>query len=328
VTENLSDISKKRILFYRDFTAFSGGHLKVRDYFNHLELMPEFIPSIYFSPNTLFDQNNPWLSDQDKFQSYWTLENVDYLFLAGLDWLILDEHQRECPPIPVINLIQHVRHANPRDQRYQFLSCPAVRICVSQEVADAIRNTGRVNGPIYVIPCGIDFDLLPTPNRYNDKENTVLVAGLKNPSLALSVASHLEASGLPTRVLTEPLPRNDYLREVDKHKLVVLLPDTTEGFYLPALEAMWLGSLVICPDAVGNRSFCTHKVNCYRPDNEANAIVNDVIHANNLGTVERNSILALAHDTVLRHSIQLERERFQRIMALLLTHNEGLIGQE
>ena len=49
-----------------------------------------------------------------------------------------------------------------------------------------------------------------------------------------------------------------------------------EGFYLPALEAMALGSLVICPDCIGNRSFCLPGRNCFRPNYDLNSVIDSV----------------------------------------------------
>ena len=47
--------------------------------------------------------------------------------------------------------------------------------------------------------------------------------------------------------------------------MTLFLPNETEGFYLPALEGMALGTIVVCPDCVGNRSFCLPQVNAFRP---------------------------------------------------------------
>ena len=80
----------------------------------------------------------------------WSAERADMLFLGGMDWAVLSEAQRRSPPKPVINLIQHVRHANPNESLYQYLSYRAIRICVSAPVADALTATGRVNGPLSV----------------------------------------------------------------------------------------------------------------------------------------------------------------------------------
>ena len=56
-------------------------------------------------------------------------------------------------------------------------------------------------------------------------------------------------------------------------RVTVLVPNPKEGFYLPAVEAMAAGTLVVCPDCVGNRAFCLDEVNCLRPAREEDAIV-------------------------------------------------------
>jgi glycosyltransferase involved in cell wall biosynthesis len=47
------------------------------------------------------------------------------------------------------------------------------------------------------------------------------------------------------------------LNWINQAKITVFLPyRDIEGFYMPALEGMALGTLVVCPDCIGNRSFC------------------------------------------------------------------------
>ena len=77
--------------------------------------------------------------------------SADVLFLAGMDWRALEAHPGIEERIPVINLIQHIRHSDPNQELYTFLSRRATRICVSQEVAKAITETGRCNGPVHSI---------------------------------------------------------------------------------------------------------------------------------------------------------------------------------
>ena len=36
--------------------------------------------------------------------------------------------------------------------------------------------------------------------------------------------------------------------------MTLFLPNQREGVYIPGLEGMALGTLVVCPDCVGNRS--------------------------------------------------------------------------
>ena len=45
-------------------------------------------------------------------------------------------------------------------------------------------------------------------------------------------------------------------------RVTLYLPNRLEGFYIPALEGMALGTLVVCPDSVGNRSYCRDGENC------------------------------------------------------------------
>ena len=56
-------------------------------------------------------------------------------------------------------------------------------------------------------------------------------------------------------------------------RVSVLVPNPKEGFYLPALEAMAVGTVVVCPDCIGNRSFCLPGENCFRPEHDEDAIV-------------------------------------------------------
>ena len=82
----------------------------------------------------------------------------DVLFLAGVDWRYLNGEWPRCSGQPQDQPhVQGVRHAQRRDMElHRYLSERAIRICVSQEVADAISATGRTNGPVLTIPNGID----------------------------------------------------------------------------------------------------------------------------------------------------------------------------
>ena len=53
----------RTVLFYRHFARFKGGHLKVWDYFRHVEAAPEHRAAVYFTPDSAWDATNPWLPD-------------------------------------------------------------------------------------------------------------------------------------------------------------------------------------------------------------------------------------------------------------------------
>lgn len=312
----------KTVLFYRDFRRFQGGHLKVWDYFNHVMHSSSYRPKIYFSKETLWDETNPWLKLKDQALQSWEPSSADILFLAGKDWLMLNKSQRKNPPVPIINFIQHVRHADPNEILYSFLEFKAIRICVSDEVASEITKTGKVNGPVFTIPNGIDFKGFPNSINQSQKKIDILIAALKQPKLGLQLMQKLHFSGSHTKLLTTSILRSNYLNELNQARVTVFLPDLREGFYLPALEGMALGTLVVCPDCIGNRSFCYDNYNCLRPDYTMESILYAIDIALKLSDYKKSKIIARAYETASKHSISKEREAFLEILENINRYGE------
>ena len=157
---------------------------------------------------------------------------------------------------------------------------------------------------------------LPPALPYSQKRDEILIAALKEPELGRQLKLQLEKFGKPVKLFTSRLLRKDYLELVNRAKLTIFLPNKKEGegFYLPALEAMALGSLVICPDCVGNRSFCLPNHNCFRPDYDSDSIINSVKIALELSAGEVERILANAHLTASKHNLMAEKEAFFNIL--------------
>lgn len=244
-------------LFHRDFQFYTGGHGKVWDYFNHTRQSGLYQAQIFFSPDSVFDSTNPWKDCPDVIVNSWEPGKADLLFLAGMDWQALPETFPEDKP--AINLIQHVRHADPAQPLYHFLRRRATRICVSQPVAEAILATGQVNGPVFVIPNGIE-PLAPLPER--QRTGAIFIGALKNTQAGAGLARELQTLGHMVDLLTDRLPRAGYLDRLAQARLAVLLPNPAEGFYLPGLEAMALGVPVVMPDCIGSRQYARHAENC------------------------------------------------------------------
>ena len=303
--------NKKTVLFHRDFAGFTGGHLKVWDYFQHVNSSKTFSSKIFFTANSSWN-NNPWNKVRDNCLEEWNPDHSDILFLAGMDWLALTEEQRYSPPSPVINLIQSVRHADKNMPLYEFLKYPATRICVGQEVADAINSTGVVNGLVVTNTNGIDLDLLPEPV---EKDIPFLIVGIKNRELASKIASQLSKKNIQSRVLVERLTRDEYLSLVARVKVILLLPYKAEGFYLPALEAMYLRALVICPDCVGNRGFCIDDETCFKPDYDEEAIIRSIMQALLLSYDKRETLLNNAYERAKNSTLSKERGQFLKMLS-------------
>ncbi|MFO7640201.1 MAG: glycosyltransferase family 1 protein [Candidatus Competibacteraceae bacterium] len=304
----------RRVLCYRDYRGFTGGHLKVRDYLRHLAAAPAFQPELYLTPDSVTDAADLWTDPAIPRVACWQPAKADVLFLAGLDWRALTETEREQPRRPVLNLIQHPRHADPADPRHAFLHHRAIRIAVSPEVGAALR--GRVNGPLFTIPNGLDLASLPRPMAtWEERPIELLIAGLKRPALARQFAAAL-SQDTTVRCLTDALPRAAFLEQLGSARITVFLPHATEGFYLPALEGMALGTLVICPDCVANRLFCRDAENCLMPaDARPPTLLAAVARARRLSPSQRSRLLAAARRTAEEYDIALERQRFHALLA-------------
>ncbi|MGI0068949.1 MAG: glycosyltransferase, partial [Nitrosopumilaceae archaeon] len=115
-------------------------------------------------------------------------------------------------------------------------------------------------------------------------------------------------------LLTSHLLRHEFLDFVRRGKITLFLPNAVEGFYLPALEGMVMGTLVVCPDCVGNRSFCLDAYNCFQPEYNIESILKAVDKAAGLKPAEIEVIRKRASETVTEHDLMKERRSFQDIL--------------
>ncbi len=309
-----SEPSKRTILFHRDYRGFSGGHLNVWQYFNHVRHSPDHVPHISFSKETSWDENNPWLKLRDQALATRDAIRPDLLFLAGLDWMTLDDHRRQDSSVPIINLIQNFKHAQANDPRYRFLKHKALRICVSEDIASAIADTGEVNGPVFAIPSGIDLDELPNPLDPSQKNCDLLIAALKQPQLGKDLARRLAKLGRRVDLLTTHIPRSDYLSRVNHARITIFLPLPTEGCYLPPLEGMMLATIVVCPAHVGTASDYARGHNCFQPDFTLDSISEAAEAALRLSSAQTKQMLTNARSSVARHDLIEERHRFLALL--------------
>lgn len=302
------------LLFRRHFRGLTGGHLKVWHYMRHADGSSVYRPGVHLVRGSRRGSENPFATDRTKVVRAWRPNEAAALFVAGLDWQAVPADIR----VPVFNLVQHVRHANPSDPRYGFLVRRAVRICVSPEVAGAIQATGLVNGPVITIPNGIDVvDNMPdrdVSKALDERPIGLLVAGWKEPERTRRVAALLRGRGVTPEVVDRQIPRSEFLRRIAAAGTVVLLPHSREGCFLPALEAFALGCLVVCPDCVGNRSFCRDGDTCLVPAGDPEAIAAAGLAALALPSADRQRMLKLASAEVAQRSLREERRAFLQVL--------------
>lgn len=297
-----------RILFHRDFKEYTGGHGKVWDYFNHAIALG-LDARVYLTPDSLRDASNPWLSMPQRIESAWQPEKADLLFLAGMDWAELGAF--DTLDIPVINLVQHVRHADPALPLRPFLSRQAWRICVSRAVSEAIVATGEVAGAVRVIPAALNLPAIEP--AFSGARHGVFIGAFKNPVLGQSLHELLERQGQTARLSTNWLARRDFLDALASAHTAVLLPHATEGFFLPGLEAMALDCAVVMPNCTGNSEYAVDGFNCLMPASTASSLSAALARLQD-GHLHA-SVRKAGWQTAARHTLLGEREAFASVLA-------------
>lgn len=301
----------RTVLFFRRLRGLTGGHLKVRDFFGHTLASGDHTARIVFTKDSVWTEENPWRDAREYVVASRDAVKANVLFLGALDWEFLTESERKKSKVPVLNLIAGVRHADPGDPRRALLAHRAIRICVSEEVASAIKTAGPPNGPVFTIPNAVNVADAPTAAA---RDVDVVVAGSKQPDLARRIAARLRSPSRKVDLLDANLPRRDFLGRLARARTAVLLPLAAEGFYLPALEAMALGTLVVCPDAVGNREFCKDRVNCVMPEYSEESVVAAASSALAMSAASRDAMIAKAAATAARHGLDEERRAFLELL--------------
>ena len=314
----------RSVWFFRDYERLTGGHLKHSHYFDHVRRTPGFAPRISFSgepssESQARERQRLWPAGDGVMAPSWEPAGHDVLFLAGVDWRYLLGSGVGALANPRINLIQHVRHAHEGTELHGYLTERAIRICVSREVADAISATGRTNGPILTIPNGTDvvpFDSIGngSPAEFGERRHPITIVGYKSRDLARDLSRRLDAAHIEHLLVSEFLDRSAFLALLGDTRIVVCLPREREGFYLPALEAMASGCIVVTLDSIGNRSFCHHEENCLIAGHDPESLFGATERALAMPARERRRMHRRARDAAAEHSLEVERKRFQAIL--------------
>lgn len=259
------------MLIHRDYRGYTGGHGKFRDYVSHIDAHPGWRAVVFLTPEST-TVDNPFL-DVAGLTARWAPHECDAMLVGGLDWTTVPHDFDPC--VPVVNLIQHIRHADPDLPWRQYLRRPAIRICNSAPVAEAVLATGEVNGPLLVIPSALDVAQCAAAGLA-PIHHDVFVDGAKQPDLARAVTQRLLASGVRVRALLDRVPFSDYLAHMASASIALLLPDATEGIYLPGMHAMAMGRALVQPDCVGSGEYVRADVNALVPPRDPDALADAV----------------------------------------------------
>lgn len=298
-----------KILFpAKSFHKRGGGQIKSRDYLLHCLAHPQLDPYVYFTDAALYQEAALWAGvPKERVLERVDVAQFDLFFISGRNWKYVPKQlQRK----PVINLLQSISECSEGAPEARYFRRPALRICVSQGVADA--SAPYRNGDAFVIPNGIPLDIFrPAASR---REGSVLIWGRKDGSFGVCLREELARRGVTAELLIDYLPREIWAGKLAETDVFVGLPHAQEGFFLPALEAMASGASVVCAGATGNESFCLPDRTCLSPAHrdlmghvEA---VERLLTDNGLSERVRLGGIAMAPS----FSLEAERARFYRLL--------------
>jgi len=110
------------------------------------------------------------------------------------------------------NLVQALRHVDETNPLREFLAHPAIRICVSAEIQQALEGLGSVEGPIFTVPIGVDLERLPPLRPRDERDIDCVVLAVKDRRLGRPVARRLEAAGYRVAARRSPHPQGRVAR--------------------------------------------------------------------------------------------------------------------
>lgn len=219
----------------------------------------------------------------------------------------------ETPHERVVHLIQNTRHANPAfadGYAVRLLTRPMARIMVSNEVMAACRPHLNERSTTTTIVEGHDWRFF-----HHQREG-----GLSAPvrvgytTWKSDVGVHVQRSlgkGFAFRSIRRTASWAEIRDLLHWCDIFLCCPGPEEGFYLPGLEALAAGALVITPDVGGNRAYCRFGENCLpvgfeRADDYTAALT----HLADSTPDRVQELRRCGYETIQQHTLDRERVAF------------------
>jgi hypothetical protein len=223
-------------------------------------------------------------------------------------------------PERIIHIVQNTRHVNPAWHSgigTRMLTWPAARISINSIVADTISPWLDRRAFHRVINLGHDVDFFFL-ERTKGVGRPLRVAYTTWKSHVGELVRHALAADrfVEFRAIREYATWDD-LRDLYHWADVFLAtPNLEEGMYLPGLEAMAAGCVVVTPDAGGNMAYCRPGENCLLVGYDA---VNDYVEAiKGISAMSADRVSGLrdaGYRTTEDFSMARERAEFARYLA-------------
>lgn len=194
----------------------------------------------------------------------------------------------------------------------KLLGRPMARIVTNEYVLEAVKSYLNPSSFTEIIPVGHDTTFF-AKRREGGVGSPVKVGYTTWKSEVGDEVSSLlgSDSGFEFRAIRKTAYWEE-LREL-YHWADVFLATTlpAEGFYLPGLEAMAAGALVLCPDVFGNRAYCRFGENCVLVGYEdAQSYAEALRNLASEGPSRLDAMRRRGYETASRHTWEGEEQQF------------------
>ena len=224
----------------------------------------------------------------------------------------------------IIFIVQNVRWANPRftgGYAVRLLSRPMARIMTNEVVLEAVKPYLNPSSMSEVIQLGHDSEFF-AKERTGPFNSPIRVAYTTWKSdVGDEVASLLGKpdSGFSFRAIRDPVGWDELRTLYHWADIFLATPLIEEGFYLPGLEAMAAGAVVISPDLGWNKVYCRFGENCLPAEFEdASSYVDALQSLKNYSVDDVNRLRRGGYESAKLHTLSHERERFGEFMDRLI----------
>ncbi|MEO9324936.1 glycosyltransferase [Nocardioides sp. C4-1] len=308
----------------------AGGVVKLMDYVQHVRALG--LEASVWSPETASADSELFrierfadLPAQVPMHSSPVLDiGPDDLALISLPdhyEVVLDSMPRGASLHRVLHLVQNVRHTNPQWRAgypTRLLTRPATRIAINDIVADEIRPWLDPRADLHVVDLGHDtaYFARERPPGW-DRARVVVGYTTWKSDVGDRVAERLRDD---PRFIFHAIRGTASWAEVRDlyHRSDVFLstPEPQEGLYLPGLEAMAAGCLVVTPDCGGNMAYCRPDDNVLLvPYDDVNGYVEALTTMAAFSDEEAQRMRAAGHAVVPRFDLTAERAGVADVLA-------------
>jgi glycosyltransferase involved in cell wall biosynthesis len=214
----------------------------------------------------------------------------------------------------VICIVQNVRWANPtftNGYAIRLLSRPMARIMTNGVVLEAVGPYLNERSMTEIIDLGHDTAFFARERTGGPGPRIRVAYTTWKSDVGDRVAGRVRDPAFEFRAIRNPVGWEE-LRELYHWADVFLAtPLVEEGFYLPGLEAMAAGAIVLSSDAGGNRAYCEFDENCMRVEfDDPSSYVEVLLSLRTADPAKLDRMRQRGYETTERHTLSREKVHF------------------